>query len=69
MKTITTIRPILCSSDLKHTETRCEDVDVEVGGENLHFCREHATAGYDVARQADTNNLQDRFEDEHSEMR
>lgn len=63
------IRSGLRSRGPKHTEARGKDGDVEVGGKLLHLCREHALARYDVAGQADTNHLQDRFEDKHSETR
>lgn len=69
MKTVETISLGLRSKQLKHTEAWGKDGDVEVSGKLLHFCRKHALAGYNVARQADTNHLQDGFEDKHSEMR
>ena len=69
MKTEITIRPRLRNRGMKRTETWGKDGDIEVGGKLLHICREHALAGYDVAGQADTNHLQDSFEDKHSEMR
>lgn len=69
MKTIASIRSGSRSTRDKHTETRGKDGDVEVGSKFLHLCREHTLACYDVARQADTDHLQDCLEDKHSEMR
>ena len=69
VNTITNISPRVHSREPKRTEAWSKDGDVEVGGKFLHVCGEHALAGYDVAGQADTNHLQDSFEDEHSEMR
>lgn len=69
MKTITSIRPGLHIRGPKHTEARRKDGDIEVGGKLLHLCRKHTLACYDVAGQADTNHLQNRFEDKHSETR
>lgn len=68
MKTKLSIRPRLRSRGLKRTEAWGKDGNIEVGGKFLHICREHALAGYDVAGQADTDHLQDSFENEHSEM-
>ena len=69
MKTRTMIRGGLRCRELKLTKAWGEDGNVEVGGKLLHLCRKHALAGYDIAGQADTNHLQYRFEDKHSETR
>lgn len=69
MKTVNIIKPQLRSGEVKHTEAWGKDGDIEVGGKLLHLCRKHALAGYNVAGQADTNHLQNRFEDKHCETR
>lgn len=66
MKTVASVSSELRSRGLKHTEARSEDGDIEVGGKLLHLCREHALTCYNIAGQADTNYLQDCFEDKHS---
>ena len=69
VKTVVTIRPGVCSRGVKHTETWGKDGDIKVSSKFLHLCCEHSLASYDVTRQADTDHLQDRFEDEYGEMR
>lgn len=69
MKTVASINSESRSRGVIHTEARGKDSDVKVGGKLLHLRREHPLACYDVAGQADTNNLQDGLENKHSEMR
>lgn len=50
------------------TEAWCEQHDIEIGGELLHFGVEHALSGHNVAWEADAYNLHHGFKDQEDQV-
>ena len=62
VKTVTKIKQGLVVQETVRTQAGCEEGHIQIGGELLHLCREHALTGNNVTRQAHTDNFQDGLE-------
>lgn len=52
-----------------HTKTRGKESDIQVGDEFLSFRIKHALSGSNIARQADTDNLENGLEDQQDQIK